>query len=75
MIYLGSLGIVLPPTLGSDLPLYIEVGRVHGGLGEFSLWYTCAGVQEGLATASCGLWQYHGAEEALASPDCSVLTR
>jgi hypothetical protein len=32
------------PSLGSDLPLYIEVGRVHGGLGELSLWSTCIGV-------------------------------
>jgi hypothetical protein len=30
-----------------------------------SLWSTCAGVQEGLATALCGPWQCRGAEEAL----------
>jgi hypothetical protein len=36
MIYLGSLG-NRPPPLGFDLPLYIEVGRVHGGLEELSL--------------------------------------
>jgi hypothetical protein len=53
MIRLGSLG-NRPPPLGSDLPLYIEVGQVHGGLGELSLWSTCAGVQEGLAAALCG---------------------
>jgi hypothetical protein len=53
-----------PPPLGSDLPLYIKVGRVHGGLGEFSLWSTCTGVQEGLAATWCGQWCCHGAEEA-----------
>jgi hypothetical protein len=47
MIYLESSSL----SLRFDLPLYIEVGRVHGGLGEFSLWSMCAGVQEGLAAA------------------------
>jgi hypothetical protein len=58
-------GIMLS-TLGSDLPLYIEVGWVHGCLGKFSLWSTymhqslggfCSGVD--------GPWRCHGAEEAL----------
>jgi hypothetical protein len=34
-------GIILDssrPSLGSDQPLYIELGRVDGDLGEFSLW-------------------------------------
>jgi hypothetical protein len=35
----GLCGIVLP-LLRSDLPLYIEVGWVHGGLGELCLWST-----------------------------------
>jgi hypothetical protein len=34
-------------------------------LGEFSLWSTCTGVQEGLAAASCRQWRCRGAEEAL----------
>lgn len=42
-ICLGSLGIVLP-LLEFDLPLYIEVGWVHGGSGEFSLSSIYAGV-------------------------------
>ena len=33
--------------------------------GEKCLWSTCAGVQEGLAAALCGLWRCLGAEEAL----------
>jgi hypothetical protein len=48
MIYLGSLWIrpldyILCP-LGSDLPLYIELGQVHGSLGELSLWSMCTEV-------------------------------
>jgi hypothetical protein len=34
-------------------------------LGKLSLWSTCAGVQEGLAAASCGPWRCRGAEKAL----------
>jgi hypothetical protein len=30
-----------------------------------SLRSICVGVQEGLAAVLCGLWQYHGAKEAL----------
>jgi len=48
MICLGS---SFPPLLVFDLPLYSEVGWVHGGLGEFSLWSICAGVHESLAAA------------------------
>jgi hypothetical protein len=32
------------PSMRSDLPLYIEVGWIHGGLGELSLWSTCVRV-------------------------------
>jgi hypothetical protein len=28
------------PSIGSSLPLYSKVGRVHDGLGELSLWST-----------------------------------
>jgi hypothetical protein len=56
---------ILLPLLGSNLPLYIEIGRVHGSLGELSQWSTCARVQKGLATASCGPWRCRGAKEAL----------
>jgi hypothetical protein len=37
MIYLGSSS----PSLGSDLPLYSEVGWVHGGLGDEPMVYMC----------------------------------
>jgi hypothetical protein len=60
MIYLGSSS----PSLGSDLPLYSEVGWVHDGLGGMSLWSTCAGVQDGLAAALYGPRRCRGAEEA-----------
>jgi hypothetical protein len=53
------------PSYDLTSPLYIEVGRVHGDLGELCLWSTCAGVQEGLVAAPCGQWRCHGAEEAL----------
>jgi hypothetical protein len=46
------------PFIGSDLPIYFEVGRVQGGLGELSLRSTCARVQEDLTAASCGLQRY-----------------
>ena len=42
--------------LGSNLPLYIKVGRVYGGLGELSLWSTCVGVKEGHVVALYGPW-------------------
>jgi hypothetical protein len=51
MIYLESSS----HSVGCDLPLYIEVGRIHGGLGQFNLWSTSIGVHEGLATASMDL--------------------
>jgi hypothetical protein len=49
-------GIVFPPLRIQPPPLYIEVGRVHGGLGELCLWSTCVRVQEGLAVehVDCG---------------------
>jgi hypothetical protein len=53
------------PSLGSNLPLYIDVGWVHDGLEKFSLWSTGVGIQEDLAAALCGPWRCHGAEEAL----------
>jgi hypothetical protein len=57
-------GIILP-LLGSDLPLYLEVGQVHGGLEKLSLWSTCTRLQEGLAAMSCGPWRCRGTEGAL----------
>jgi hypothetical protein len=62
------------PSLGSDLPLNIEVGQVHGSLGEFSLWSTCAGVQEGHAAAWMDLVIVVEPKKLWASSGCSVLT-
>lgn len=47
-----SFGFEPPSHLGSDLPLYNEVGHVHGGLGSSSVRSTYTGVHRGLATAS-----------------------
>lgn len=35
-----------------DIPLYNEVGQVHGGLGSSSVWSTYTGVHRGLVMVS-----------------------
>jgi hypothetical protein len=62
------------PYVGSDLPLYTEIGQVQSSLGEFCLWSTCTGVQEGVVAAWMDLGGVVEPEKPWASSGCSVLT-
>jgi hypothetical protein len=60
-------GIILDsssPSLGSDLPLYIKVGRVHGGLGTLAMVYVRQSPR-GSCSGADGPWRYRRAKEAL----------
>jgi hypothetical protein len=51
------------PSVGSDLPLYIEVGRVHGVLGSL-VYGVCAPESRRILQLRRWTWRCRGAEEA-----------
>jgi hypothetical protein len=53
------------PSIGSNLPLYIKIGRVHGSLGSLAYMVYMRRSPGGRCSGVDGPWRCCGAEEAL----------